>query len=163
MRLRVSMDSARPRDEANGASGSRDDDSDSGSDTAEPLSMEHKSGCRQWPPYQHTVADDPPEDEEPGDEPQLLTQDIKQGALAASSSERASCAYSAFRPPPGPFRVSAVAEACMLDKQTLAKHIPSPWMSPTMFRPLDIHKWMVAVLPLLCMSLSVKDTKVDSP
>ncbi len=95
---------------ADGASGSRDSDdvSDDGSDTAEPLTMEHKAGCRQWPPYQHHPVIFHPEDEELDDEPQPLTKDIKGGALSTSLPERSgpAAAYSAFRPPPSPFRVS---------------------------------------------------------
>ncbi len=109
--LRPSDDSARPTYEADGTADSRDldDISDDGSDTAEPLTMEHKAGCRQWPPYQHHVVEIHPEDEEHDDEPQPLTRDIKGGALSMSLPERSgpAAAHSAFRPPPSPFRVSA--------------------------------------------------------
>ena len=109
--MRPSDDSARPY-KADDASGSQDMDdvSDDGSDTAEPLTMEHKAGCRQWPPYQHRVVEIHPEDDdELDDEPQPLTRDIKGGALSTSLPERSStaAAFSAFRPPPSPFRVSA--------------------------------------------------------
>ena len=111
LRPGMSMDSARPTYEADHASCSGDGSDESYAGV--PLSMEHKSGCKQWPPYRHNVQQDAAEEADVGregdDEPQPLTRDIKKGALGTSLPERAvpRAAFSAFRPPPGPARVSA--------------------------------------------------------
>ena len=108
LRPRMSVDSARPPYEADGASCGDDDSEDSYAGV--PLSMEHKSGCNQWPPYQHNFLDEGAEDGQGEDEPQPITQEIKRGALGTSLPNMAlpRAAFSAFRPPPCPFRVSAV-------------------------------------------------------
>lgn len=99
----LSVDSAKPLYEEEAGS-----EISWGPDDSQPLTMQHKANCNQWPPYQHSIMADGSKGEEPDKEPQPLTKAIKGGALESSSLERSSsleASLVALRPPPSPFRV----------------------------------------------------------